>query len=145
MKEKQLFEEGVEKYFWKSTPGNNCAETAVQVMCDYYGLSKETVLKAAAAFGGGLSGARVSVCGAVSGALMIIGLRTAKEAAVSPTEKGMQLLNYIREKYGSWNCCELLDIDFSDEEQVAREKEQKRRDICTPLLIDVCEWLAKNV
>ena len=50
----------------------NCAQSAVVPFAEAAGVSEETAMRFAAGFGGGMR--RASVCGAVTGGLMALGL-----------------------------------------------------------------------
>jgi len=85
------------------------------------GLDPDTAKKIACGFGAGVSKTG-NICGAVSGAIMVIGLKYGKtdvgdEAA---TEKTRALVRqFIREftlKNGSVSCTDLLEHDLSDPE-----------------------------
>lgn len=54
--------------------GANCAQAVFAAFADDLGLDEETALKLASSFGGGMGGMR-ETCGAVSGMLMVAGLK----------------------------------------------------------------------
>ncbi len=137
MNQKELVEIAEGKF------GNyNCAQTVLLSMSKYFSMESEELEHIAAPFGGGLCGTRVSVCGAVSGGLMFIGLKEKNSSRA--TASGQHLIAFVEEKYGHRCCEKILDIDFSDDEQVAREKKAKGKTICTPLIKDICSWLAER-
>ena len=53
--------------------GFNCAQSVFAVFAEKYGISQELALKIGCGFGGGMRNAEI--CGAVSGALMVLGLK----------------------------------------------------------------------
>ena len=57
--------------------GFNCSQAVLISHCEELGLDKENALKIACAFGGGMSHTG-EACGAVTGALMLIGLKYGK-------------------------------------------------------------------
>ncbi|MBA7619010.1 hypothetical protein ES703_26342 [subsurface metagenome] len=58
-----------------SFKGNfNCAQSVFSSYAPQYGLDRDTALRLATGFGGGM-GLMQNTCGAVSGAFMVIGLR----------------------------------------------------------------------
>ena len=59
-----------EQYFLE---GYNCSQAVLLAFSDRTGLDKETAARLASSFGGGLARMR-EVCGAVSGAAMVLGL-----------------------------------------------------------------------
>lgn len=54
--------------------GYNCAQSVVIPFCEEFGLSKDMMVKAVEGFGGGF-GSYKSVCGALSGAVFVAGLK----------------------------------------------------------------------
>ncbi len=52
--------------------GYNCAQAVFAAFCDVTGIEKNTALKLSSSFGGGMGRMR-EVCGAVSGAFMVLG------------------------------------------------------------------------
>jgi C_GCAxxG_C_C family probable redox protein len=138
MTKKELFELTESRFM--SVPGYNCAQTVLTCMADYLGIENDALKNIAAPFGGGLSGIRVSVCGAVSGGLMVIGLMEKGNSGAI----GKELIAFIKENYGDINCDKILDIDFNDKVQVQEEKDIKKKSICLPMINDVCDWLAER-
>lgn len=55
--------------------GYNCAQSVAAACADLAGRTPEEVLAALGGFGGGIGGSHEEVCGAVSGAVFILGLR----------------------------------------------------------------------
>ena len=93
--------------------GYNCAQAVLIAFCDLTGLEKETAAKTAVSFGGGLGRMR-EVCGAVSGAAMVLGL---VRGCADPTDHAAKTAHYhlvqefaqrFKEKNGSVICRELL-------------------------------------
>lgn len=108
--------EKVRKYYDKSYD-LNCAETIVYAANEEYGLnlSKETI-KTMAAFGGGMG--VESVCGAITGALAIIGIMFTNERAhESDINKilAQEFFAKFHEKLGTDNCKELKANYRNDE------------------------------
>ncbi len=100
--------------------GFNCSQAVLSTYCERLGLSKETALKIACPFGGGM--ARTGeTCGAVTGAYMLIGL---KEGKYLPEDGGAKENTYrlvhefndrFKEIYGSLLCKDILSCDISTE------------------------------
>jgi len=130
-----------DRYFLDTETHYNCAETVLSVMSGYYGIGCEVIPGIAKPFGGGYASTRRFVCGGVSGGMMAIGIKEKND----PSAVARELLDFIEKKYGSLVCAAILDIDFDNPEQVAREKEPKRYSICSPLLKDVCVWIAERL
>lgn len=97
--------------------GFNCAQSVVAAFCEKYGLSKEIALKISGGFGGGMR--RGEVCGAVSGALMVIGLKKGHFAEGDLDTKNScnaaaeDFIRRFKEKNGSFICREILGCDIS--------------------------------
>ena len=84
------------------------------------------VLKCATGFGGGIGG-RGSICGAISGSVMVIGLKHGRgleddmSVAMNAYMRCSQLLDWFKEEFGSEMCSALTGgIDFRDPEQLAQ-------------------------
>jgi len=99
--------------------GYNCAQSVLGVFSDELGLSREMAFKIASGFGGGMR--QGEVCGAVTGALMAIGLKegfyeqgdVAGKAHIA--EKTVAFEAMFEEKYGSILCKQLLGYNPSIE------------------------------
>ena len=90
----------------------NCAQAVFGALAGDIGISAEAALKCAACFGGGMRCGEV--CGAVTGALMALGVRfgSAKEndpeGKAAAYQRSVPFLNRFREKHGTVLCKELL-------------------------------------
>ncbi len=108
----------------------NCSQAVFSTYAPTLGLDRETALRVAAAFGGGM-GRTGETCGAASGALMVIGLRYGQSTAEDKDAKEMtynlaaEFLNrFAARNNGCVKCRELLGRDVGDPEdrQAAREQ-----------------------
>ena len=97
--------------------GASCAQSVLAGNCALCGLSRQTALKIAAPFGAGVGRMR-HICGALSGALMVAGLKYAT-AEISKEEKARIykmtriIAKRFKEKNGSIICADLLGLDIS--------------------------------
>jgi C_GCAxxG_C_C family probable redox protein len=66
--------------------GFSCSQSVLAVFSEEFGLDEELAKKIATAFGGGIAG-REEICGAVSGALMVIGLKFGRSSAANMEAK----------------------------------------------------------
>ena len=95
--------------------GFNCAQAVLAAFAPRHGLSKDHALKVACAFGSGMM--RGETCGAVTGALMVIGLahgrcRSDDMQARSKTYALAQAFQDCFEAlHGTCSCGELLGLD----------------------------------
>ena len=110
--------------------GFNCSQSVLLPFAPTLGLDRETALRVAAPFGGGM-GRTGETCGAASGALMAIGLRYAqpsaddKDAKERTYELAAEFLNrFAGRNDGCVKCRELLGRDIGTPEglQAARER-----------------------
>ncbi len=101
--------------------GYNCAQAVVGAFCEDVGMDFDTAIKISSSFGAGMGKLR-EVCGALSGAFMVAGLKC---GYTSPTDniakaEHYKLIQDISEKFkeqtGSIICRELLKIS-KDEKQ----------------------------
>jgi C_GCAxxG_C_C family probable redox protein len=109
----------------------NCAQSVFTVFGKEKGISEDTCLKIACAFGAGM-GRQQHICGAVTGALMAIGINCGKglhddnSKKMATYEKTVQFFNEFKEKHGSIVCKELLrGLDMNNPED-ARKIEELR-------------------
>jgi C_GCAxxG_C_C family probable redox protein len=99
--------------------GFNCSQSVLLSHCEELGLEKETALKLACGFGGGMA-LTGEACGAVTGALMLIGLAYGKFRPEdnAAKEKTYALAREFSERFrsmnGSINCTELVGYDLGD-------------------------------
>lgn len=100
--------------------GFNCAQSVLAAFCDKYKLNTDPALKLACGFGGGIRSGEV--CGAASGALMVIGLKYGQlEAGDEATKKYCHarvrdFMDRFRADNGSILCRDLLGCDVATEE-----------------------------
>ena len=94
--------------------GFNCAQSVLTPFAEQFGLAEEHCLKMACAFGAGM-GRQQHTCGAVTGALMVLGLHFGKgkmddnSKKIHTYERSVEFMKAFAEKHGSVNCLELLD------------------------------------
>ena len=109
--------------------GFNCSQSVFSTYCEQLGMDKETGLKLSCAFGGGM-GHIGETCGAVTGALMLIGLKYGK-FEVEDLESKEITYNMVHEFAtrfkainGSVRCKDLLTVDIGvpEELQLARDR-----------------------
>jgi C_GCAxxG_C_C family probable redox protein len=117
-----------EKAKKQSEKGFSCAPAVFSTYSEQFGLEKELALKIACGFGGGI-GRTGRTCGAVTGAVMVIGLKhgQADLADEESRQKTHELIKKFIDKFtalhGSIECRQLIGYDLSDsaELKLARE------------------------
>ena len=125
--------------------GFNCSQAVLSTLSPDLGLDRETALRVAGALGGGV--ARTGqTCGAVTGALMVLGLKYAqiraedKEAKEKAYALGREFIERFKARNGTALCLELLGYDISTPEglQLIREK-GLFTSLCPKLVADAVE------
>ena len=95
------------------TQGYNCAQSLAGAFADVTGLERETMLRLASAFGGGMGRLR-EVCGAVTGSLLVLsmvyGYDTPEtgEAKAQLYARVQELALAFEKQHGTYLCRELL-------------------------------------
>jgi C_GCAxxG_C_C family probable redox protein len=102
--------------------GYGCAQSVLAAYAAEFGLSEEHALRLGTGFGSGM-GRMCEVCGALTGAFMVIGLKYGKVAADgtrygNETETTYRLVKELADQFkqrnGSIHCRELIGHDLSD-------------------------------
>lgn len=94
--------------------GYNCSQSVFSVFANDFGLDKDTCLRIASPFGGGIA-RRQETCGAVSGALMAIGLKYGKGEQGTEEDKkrgymySQKFIETFKANHNTISCKELLD------------------------------------
>ncbi len=126
----------------------SCSESVLLAMADYWGIQNPLIPRIATPFRGGLCGTQ-QVCGAVSGGLMVIGIRLGRDSGAEDGkacgEKGKEFMNWVKAEHGGLSCLELTGLDFSDDEQHKKFVAEGRNAVCVPLVGRCCRWLAENI
>lgn len=128
--------------------GFNCSQAVLSVFAKDLALSEETAFSIASGFG---CGARNSqLCGAVTGTIMILGLKyydTKQEPAKAKQpvyEKVIQFTDKFKAKNSSIVCKELLGFDVNTPEGDKKFKDEDLHNkICCGLVDDAVQILEK--
>lgn len=127
--------------------GFSCSQSVLVAFAKEHDLSQELALRVAGAFGGGM-GRSGQTCGAVTGALMALGLKHGKvradDAAAGDKcyELAGKFLQRFKEQNGGLSCPELLGRDISNpEERTLAQQEQRFSTICPRLVRNAAEIL----
>ena len=95
--------------------GCNCAQSVLAASGKYTGLDQETALNVAAGFGGGVRSGEI--CGAISGAVMAIGLIEKDKRKVAAMTR--DCVESFRQKFGCVRCFDLKQNRISCDELIA--------------------------
>lgn len=107
--------------------GFNCSQAVFTTFATELGLSEEMALRVSTQFGGGAR--KGEMCGAVSGALMVLGLKyghyhyDAQEEKSNAYKIAEEFMDRFIEKNGTVVCRELLGYDLTKPEDMQKIKE----------------------
>ncbi len=96
--------------------GYNCCQAVACAYCDLVGMDEATLFRAAEAFGAGMGGMETT-CGAVSGAVLLAGLKNSGGDLENPRTKGgsyrlsKQIVDGFRKKNTTVVCKELKGVE----------------------------------
>jgi C_GCAxxG_C_C family probable redox protein len=137
----------VEEALTRLKEGFGCSQALFATYAPQFGMDRETALKLSGAFAGGF-GRTGETCGAVTSALMIIGLKYGrvkaddKETQAKTDSKVKEFLNKFQTRHGSILCRDLLDTNIATPEGMdeARRK-QLFATLCPRYVRDAAEVL----
>jgi C_GCAxxG_C_C family probable redox protein len=120
----------------------NCSQSVFSAFSAQFGLSEQTALKLASPFGGGVA-RHGEICGAVTGALLVLGLARGADTPAGKEAIYQLAQEYMRRfeaKHGSCLCRTLIGSDISTPEgwQKARQA-GKFTETCPGLVRDAAE------
>lgn len=127
--------------------GFSCSQSVLSAFANPAEMSRESALRVAAGFGGGM--ARMGeTCGAVTGAIMALGLRHGGVTAENQEAKGRtyervrELVARFRALHGTVACRQLIGCDLSTPEGLQRAREQGLfTSLCPRFVRDAAEIL----
>jgi C_GCAxxG_C_C family probable redox protein len=93
----------------------NCSQAVFSTFAPQFGIDEATALKLASPFGGGIA-RRGEVCGAVTGALLALGLARGADTPAGKEEiyrLSQEFMRQFEEKHGTILCRELIGCDIS--------------------------------
>jgi C_GCAxxG_C_C family probable redox protein len=133
---------GYEKAVTLFKEGFNCSQSVCAAFAGNFGFTRKQAMKVASAFGGGM-GRNNEVCGAVAGALMVIGMKYGRvetdevEAKERCYTLAREFFTRFREKHENVRCTELLGCDISTREGIEQAREQNLfNTLCTDFVGD---------
>ncbi len=107
----------------------NCAQSVLTAFSDTTGLSEDLCLRISCAFGSGM-GRKQYICGAVTGALMVLGLKYGKgihdeeERKQNTYLKTKLFIEEFEKEHGSSSCKDLLQgLDMNNPEDMNKIKQ----------------------
>ena len=122
---------------------DNCAQAIISVYGEYLGADHDTCLKIASVFGGGINRTG-NMCGAVTGALMVIGLKYGDIETKDPS-KSYEAANEFIKKFtdinGTTICRELINHDLITSEDLDKAYKTGVFNNCPKFVKDAAEIL----
>ena len=126
--------------------GCACSQAIVSVYGPPLGLTHERALRIAAGFAGGMR--QGETCGAVTGALMVLGLRHCSADCGKPAgraevnERVIEFADRFKQRNGSTTCRELLGCDISTPEGMKHARARNLfKTTCVQMVKDAAEIL----
>ena len=141
----------IEKSVELFNSGFLCSQAVFAAFSKDLGLSEEQALKIGACFGSGMR--KGEVCGACTGALMVLGLKYGysnaddKESKIKADKVCDKFLDEFKKENGSYLCRELLDCDISTPELLDCDistPEGKEHAIENNLFSELCPKMVKS-
>lgn len=96
-----------------------CSQAVLAAFAEELGLGEAQALKLGACFGGGMC--KGEVCGACTGALMVLGLKYGQcepgaDSRIRSNNAAIRFLDLFRSENGSYMCRDLLGCDLTTQE-----------------------------
>ncbi len=130
--------------------GFSCSQSVLAPLAESRGVDTELALRISAAFGGGMARSG-GTCGAVSGAVMAIGLEHGRisaddlEAKSRCYDVGEEYLKRFRAREGATACRDLLGYDLSKPEDARQAREEGLFSSLCPRLVATAVELAEQL
>ena len=123
--------------------GYLCSQSVLAAYAEEYGLTEELALKLGTCLGAGMR--KGEVCGACTGALMVLGLmHDDPKNRKTAYENTKQFLNDFRDVNGSYLCNDLLGCDVRTPEGVQYARDHHLfTEFCTKMVASAVEILEK--
>ena len=97
--------------------GYMCSQAVFAAFSEQFGITEKQALQIGACFGGGMN--KAEVCGACTGALMVLGMRYGQvdlndfDSRMAENAKAVQFLDEFKKRKGSYICRDILGCDIS--------------------------------
>ena len=122
--------------------GYVCSQAVFAAFSPKLGLEKNQALKIGACFGSGMR--KGEVCGACTGALMVLGLKYGESKAMS-NEACERFLDEFKKENGSYICNDLLGCDITTKEGVEFPTENKLfKELC-PKMVESAAKITEKI
>ncbi len=128
--------------------GFNCAESVLLGLCEEMHVESPLIPRIATGFGGGI-GHTGNICGAITGAVMALGIALGRE---KPEDRATRdrlyllvesFLGEVEKALGHLDCLSLIGVRLNTEEGLKRYREENLRERCRSIVATV-EEIAKR-
>jgi C_GCAxxG_C_C family probable redox protein len=124
----------------------NCSQSVFSAFAPQFGFDRDTALRLASPFGGGVA-RRGELCGAVTGALLALGLARGADQPAGKEEiyrLSQEFMRLFEQKHATMLCRDLIAFDISTPagHQAAKDK-QVFTTICPLLVKDAADIVQK--
>ena len=123
--------------------GYNCAQGVLSEFAPQFGMDRDTAMRIACGLGSGM-GRSGNMCGAVTGGILVLGLKYGMVDQELPEEKEktyeevVKFLDRVKELHGYTNCVDLMGVDVGTPEGRIEAQEKNLSDtICSKIVADV--------
>jgi C_GCAxxG_C_C family probable redox protein len=131
--------------------GCNCAQSVLCAYAPDFGLDRNVALSVAVGFGGGI-GRTQGICGAVSGAIMALGLHSnfkegeGRDKITVVYDQTRSLLEEFAQQEGAITCLDLLSgCSLTTEDGQKQFREQNLRERCFEYVRTCCTLLDQRI
>ena len=118
--------------------GFSCAQAIFSAFARGFGVSSELALRLSAPFGGGIA-REGEVCGALTGALMVLGLQYGQDRPEGKEQTYLIAREFVedfRRRHGAVRCSELVGHDISTAEGLEAARNANAFGTLCPVLVD---------
>ena len=125
----------------------NCSQSVFSAFAEQFGLNRETALKLASPFGGGVA-RRGEICGAVTGALLALGLARGADKPAGKDEiyrLSQEFMRLFEQKHPSLLCRDLIATDISTLAGYQAATEKRVFTTICPLLVQDAAEIAQKL
>ena len=127
-----------------------CSEAVLQALSKTLGVENDIIPRIATGFGGGI-GRHGEICGALSGAILGLGLQFGRDhpsetpEGTPPYEYSHTMVNLFVARFGHIRCKDILGVDISSEEGVNQYRQDKLWETKCRDIIKITAGLAYDV
>lgn len=128
--------------------GFNCCESVLLGLCEEMKVESPLIPQIATGFGGGI-GHTGDICGAITGAVLALGIRFGRKDPQDTTTRDRlyllveSFLEEVKSTLGYIDCFDLIGVRLNTEEGLKKYREENLREKCR-LIVTTVEGIAKR-